>query len=319
MFNFYVQGVGEKTGKRRRHHYYAKDESHAREMARDDGTVIEDIGLDPGPPTERQLKYATDLKIDIPDNISCEELNFVFDLYQDGDTLATDRHRSFAKLYGIDTYKYIGKEALFHLIMETLVVPGREYELLSWFTFRVYLHLVQGEQDVPIKDPRHWSIEETANILILDEKAVRLVKDYMNCTLIWFGQYTAPDGQVYSGDSKKTYLYRTVSKLLKEKIEFPSKKKSTKNKNTISLPDGEILEFPIKWRGKLLTESDFHILGSYNYYGLRISKILGGVVGALAGNMSSGLLWGVLGFFAGWFLGGYAGKTAGAFWYDVTH
>ena len=77
---FDVVGHGRDSGRKRHERYRAENEAEARQMADDKGTVVESITLVPEPPaTDRQKKYATDLKISFPDDISSEAISLLID------------------------------------------------------------------------------------------------------------------------------------------------------------------------------------------------------------------------------------------------
>lgn len=104
-----------------------------------------------------------------------------------------------------------------------MVVPSREKELLSWFTFRVYRELVGGSDNALISGPNDPIIEEIANGLARDEKIIKSARRYEGRELIWFGEWTSPDGYVHTGGSNRTAAYKQASLLLKERARFPEK------------------------------------------------------------------------------------------------
>ena len=254
MPTFEITGKGEDTGRRRRRLYSAPNEAEARRLAKDDGTLIETVAKIPSePPTERQLDFAKDLGISIPadatkedlsnlisrkldesrldyarnrgvsipSNATKEELSDILSLKGDRDKPATERHKSFGGMYGVQFTDYIGKKALFNRIQSALSAPGREKELLAWFAFRVYRHLASGSDNAPISQPDDPLLQEIAERLIADEKIVQSVRRYEGSELIWFGEWTSPDGSYYQGGSNRTAAYKQVSALLKQQAKFP--------------------------------------------------------------------------------------------------
>lgn len=256
MPTFEITGKGEDTGRKRRRLYSAPNEAEARRLAEDDGTLIEKVTKMPSePPTERQLDFAKDLgifipanatkedlsnlisrKLDegrldyardhgvsIPQNPTQEELNDIMSLKGDRDKPATERHKSFGRMYGVPFTDYIGKKALFNRIQSTLSAPGREKELLSWFAFRVYRHLAAGSDNAPISRPDDPLLQKIAEQLIIDDKIVKSVRRYEGSDLIWFGEWTSPEGNFYQGGSNRTAAYKQVLSLLKQHAKFPVK------------------------------------------------------------------------------------------------
>lgn len=224
MPSYEIKGTGKDIGRKRRRIYTAPNEAEAKQLAEADGTLVEEVTeIPPEPPTERQLDYARDLGISIPANATKDDLSDLISLKVDRDKPATKRHKNFGRLYGLEFTNYIGKKALFNRIQAALVAPGREQELLSWFTFRVYRELAGGSDDAPISGPDDPIIKEIANELITDEKIIKSVRRYEGRELIWFGEWTSPDGYVHTGGSNRTAAYKQVSSLLRQRAKFPEK------------------------------------------------------------------------------------------------
>lgn len=224
MPSYEIKGKGKDTGRMRRRIYSAPNETEAKQLAEADGTLVEEATeIQPYPPTERQLDYARDLGISIPDNVTADYLSDLISLKVDRDNPATERHKNFGRMYGLEFTNSIGKKALFNRIQAALVTPGRERELLSWFTFRVYRELAGGSDNEPISGPDDLIIKEIANELATDEKIIKSVKRYEGSELIWFGEWTSPEGYLYTGGSNRTAAYKQASSLLKQRTNFSKK------------------------------------------------------------------------------------------------
>ncbi len=224
ILRFEIQGKGENTGRKRKRVYFALNEVQARQLAENDGTSIDKIvKLPPEPPTDRQLEYAKILGLSIPLNATKKDLTDLISLKVERDRPSTKRHRAFAKKYGIHTTDFIGKKSLFDRIQEALRVPGREKELLAWFTFRVYRSLVNGASNAPVEHPDDPIIEEIVKQLVTDKKTVASVRRYEGRELIWFGEWTSPDGCIHAGASNHTIAYKQISLMLKERVGIPIK------------------------------------------------------------------------------------------------
>ena len=227
MPRFEVEGTGKRTGRKRKRVYSAVNLEAARKMADEDQTQIERITeLPPDPPTERQLAYAKDLGIEIPTDATKADVSDLISLKTEEDKPASERHKGFAQLYHVEASRFTGKRALFDRIQSTLVHPGREKDLLSWFTYRVYRQLTSASDDAPIKGPDDPVIQEIAAQLAADEKIVKSVRRYSGQELIFFGEWTSPNGSVHTGGSNRTAAYKQVSELLREKASFPQKRES---------------------------------------------------------------------------------------------
>lgn len=228
MPNYEIVGKGRDTGRKRKRIYSAKDHKAAEALAEADGTEVLEISeLPPEPPTKRQIEYATDIDIKIPYDITKDELSDLISSTLDHDKPSTERHRSFAQIYGVECTDYLGKKSLFDRIHTVLTKPGSEKDLISWFSFRVYRELVSGSNDAPIDDPRNPIFACIAEELIKDDRIVSSIRRYNGRDLIWFGEWTSPDGYVHTGGSNRTVAYKTVTALLRERLEI--KKTSSKS------------------------------------------------------------------------------------------
>jgi len=208
MPTFRVTGRGRDTGRKRQQQYVVADEAHAKDLAEAEGTSVESIErLPDAPPTERQLAYAKDLGISVPVDASIEDVSDLIDARLHGDKPAEARHQAIAKRYRVIFTRYTGKKALFDRLMAKLIEPGREQDLMAWFVYRVYRELVGGKTDARIQSPDEPTIQDIARQLACDEAALKSIRRYQGRDLIWFGQWTAPDGVVYEGGSNQTIAY----------------------------------------------------------------------------------------------------------------
>lgn len=216
---FRVKGKTAESGKARNRQYLAKSASQAQSQAEKDGIIVnsvEEIAVQPA--TERQLAYAADLGIVIPDGISKDEISDLISLSTSDDKPSTERHRAFAEGFGLEPTQYIGKKLLFDGIWNTLEEPMRQSEMLQWFTFRVYRQLVNRSVGAPIDSPFDPVILEVAQELAKDEKAVSSIKRYEGRSLIRFGEWSTPDGSTYSGGSTRTIGFKEASRLLSARL-----------------------------------------------------------------------------------------------------
>lgn len=169
------------------------------------------------PPTERQLSYAKDLGVSVPPDASKEEVSDLIDATLNKDKPAELHLLAFAKRNGVQFTQYTGKKSIFDRLFARLCRPGREEDMTAWFVFRVYRELVGGKPNVSIRDPDAQVIRDIARQLVQDEAVVKSIQRYQGRDLVWFGQWTAPDGIVYNGGSNKTIAYKRASSILREK------------------------------------------------------------------------------------------------------
>nr|WP_321384025.1 hypothetical protein [uncultured Vibrio sp.] len=217
MPQFKVKGKGIETNRSRTRIYIAGNEMEAKEAARKDGTEPQSVELLIEEPSDRQVDYARSLGISIPEGISKTELSDLISLTVRKDKPATDRHKEFARIYSVETSKYIGKKELFDRIQNKLVSSGDAVELCSWFTFRVYRELVNGDLASEVKSPTDPKIRDIAELISQNKSMVSSIQRYVGSDLIWFGQWTAPDGFTHNGGSNRTMAYKEASRLLKER------------------------------------------------------------------------------------------------------
>ena len=216
---FRVKGKSAETKGPRNRQYLAKTEAEAISKAEADGILVSSIAeIQPQPPTKKQLEYASDLGISIPDNVTKDEISDLISTRVSNDKPSTSRHRSFAESFGLEPTQYVGKKMLFDSIWNTLKNEDRQLEMLQWFAFRVYRSLVAGAENAPIDSAFDATIIAIAQSLAKDDKAIASIKRYDGRSLIWFGQWTAPDGANITGASNRTIGYKETSRMLSARL-----------------------------------------------------------------------------------------------------
>lgn len=215
-YSYRVVGINRTTGRRRTHTYLARAESVARTFAEADALNVESVELlPPEQPTQAQLDYARDLGIDIPLEISKEDLSELIGIRTNRDKPPREELKKFAEQYGVFYPDMIGKKSLFNRIFWALKAPGREVELCAWFAYRVYRSLVGGSLLAGVQSPFEPAIQAVAEKLAAQPKVVESICQYDNgADFIWFGTWTAPDGVFLAGGSKRTVAYEEAVKLL---------------------------------------------------------------------------------------------------------
>lgn len=173
---------------------------------------------EPSPPTERQLAFARDLGISIPADATLDEVSDLISAHLEKDKPAGDNHRRIASLFGAKFTRFTGKKQLYDRIFNVVSRPTHELDLAAWFVYRVYRHLVRGAENAPITGPDHPTIQEIATQLSSDEAALRSIRRYNSEGLLFFGEWTSPNGTLYTGGSKRTAGYEKASSLLRQKL-----------------------------------------------------------------------------------------------------
>lgn len=176
--------------------------------------------LEPEPPTERQLAYARDLEISIPDHATKVELSELIEARLEGDSPAAPEVHAFAKRFGVIFTQYIGKKSLFDRLFMHLARPGREEDMTAWFVFRVYRQLFHGHKLPTITSPDDIVIRDIARMLAEEKAVIQSIRRYSGRDLVMFGAWTSPDGIDHYGGSKQTIAYKRVSELIRERVGF---------------------------------------------------------------------------------------------------
>lgn len=227
MPNFEAKGKHYETGKMLHRTYQVPTETEALHRALADGMIVEDIRLAPDePPTDKQLAYAKDLGINIPPSMIKDEISDAIAAQRGHDKPASEKHRTIAKKYGVESTQYCGKKSLFDRIFTALKADGREGDLAAWFTYRIYRNLMHGQDGGPVDTPDHPLIGEIGNDLSKFDNVIQSIKRYDGRDLIWFGEWTAPDGRTYQGGSDRTIAYKMAAAALRQRIEFPAQSKA---------------------------------------------------------------------------------------------
>lgn len=220
MPHFQITGRGRESGRKRKRTYTATDPLAARKLAEEDGTVVDEATVLPeDPPTEAQVSYARDLGLDFPVDITKAEISDLLDCHLSGDKLPSDRHRRFADWAKTEYTQYTGKRNLFDRIAASLKQQERDVDLVAWFVYRVCRHLMHGKEDHPqATGPESPLVCEVADSLAGDPKVIESVRRYDGRDMIWFGQWTAPDGAIHEGGSIRTAAYARSVELLRSRL-----------------------------------------------------------------------------------------------------
>jgi len=120
------------------------------------------------------------------------------------------RH-NYAKLLGVELPEGIAKRAGFESIFYELAQPGNELRLAQWFVWNVYRHLARHNSVLKLESPVCEEITEIAVNLVGNEKHLNSIRRYDGANLRWFGNWTAPDGMIIEGGSKRTAAFKAAA------------------------------------------------------------------------------------------------------------
>lgn len=236
MPKFTVSGVGRDTGRKRRRVIEARGEAQARALAEAESTAVESIERLPDePPTDAQIAYAQDLGLSIPVGATKQEVSDLLSAHLERDKPADSRHFAFADLYGVSYTQYTGKKSIYGRIFAALSPPGREQDLVAWFVYRVHRALVEDRDGAFVAGPDYPTIQQAAAELAKDESVLKSIRRYVGTDLIWFGEWTAPNGNVYSGGSNQTIAYKRAAALLRELL--PSDLRQSASRASAVVPE----------------------------------------------------------------------------------
>lgn len=168
--------------------------------------------------TERQLAYARDLGVQVPDGASKATVSSLISAANGYDKPARHGLLDAARSYGVVTHPAMGKREVFAAIHSKLAGPDHDVDMASWFAFRVYRNLVHGSDDAAIDHPGDPKLIAVAHELAAQPSVMRSIRRYESRDVIWFGTWTSPNGALLQGGSNKTVAYKTAAGLLRPLI-----------------------------------------------------------------------------------------------------
>lgn len=197
--------------------------------ARDYKDYSSDWKLPRDVPTQRQLDYAKDLGVKVPQNATREEVSDLISFASSNDTVPSDLDRQHAGLYGVQYTQYTGKEKLYENIFIELSAQGRERDLCAWFAYRVYRQIVQHKEQVPITSPDDPIIKEIASELATEPSALQSIRRYSGTGLLQFGSSTC-----LNCGSNRTISYKKAAAFIQDKLGIQVQKQPRTAKHDVS-------------------------------------------------------------------------------------
>jgi hypothetical protein len=186
-------------------------------MAAADGLDIQSVEHLPStPPTVDQTQEALQLGIEIPSEISSDDLRALVNRVLYWDKPARRDHKEFAEETGVFFVDEVGKKQIFRLIFRELTSPGKEFELCSWFAYRVYRDMMKGSPVAEVTSPFDPRIKQVADELVVQKRVVDSIRRYSGEDLIWFGTWASPDGHMHTGGSNRTIAFQETTDLMRE-------------------------------------------------------------------------------------------------------
>jgi hypothetical protein len=240
MPRYSISGKNKQTGRKRTRVYDARTETHARTMAEVEGTEIESvIAIPSDQPTERQLAYAKDLGIQVPSDVSKQEVSDLIDRCVNEDEAPDSESLILAERYEIHFTRFTGKREIASRIYRILNAPGKEAQLLAWFAFYVSIHLNRRKDHRPFQDPDDPFIQRIAIELAKEAAVVKSLRRYTDSDLREFGMQVEKTEDALSyrqGTTTRTIAFKRTVEKLSEYAAMPASLSSpvSMQKNAVS-------------------------------------------------------------------------------------
>jgi hypothetical protein len=223
-----VRGVFSQTKRKRRTIIHAKSSRQATLKATEQGFIepIEIVEIPHESPTERQITYAIDLGIHIPQDASKEDVSALLSRKLDYDSEPNPGLLEFADERGLFFSKYIGKKILYNKIFRELDIRDR----IAFFAFSIYRYL---------SDDRHANLDTSpfndkfylfADQVVTEESFIKSLNRYEGKDLRYFGKaQILEDGYIIEtyGGSVNTIAYKKTVKFLNEEFILPETRTRT--------------------------------------------------------------------------------------------
>jgi hypothetical protein len=197
--------------------YRGFDEEEIRILALErDRIIVKWIEVRPEiPATAAQRRRLAELGRDCPPEMTVREAGDLLRSLLSGDRPVGEALRARALRLKIETTPHAGRRQVFDAVFRRLCQPGREQELVAWFTYRVYRTLTADDLRVLIREPEHPVIGRIADYLLQDEAVLTAIRQYRHGReLIRFGRFIGDNGLVEIGGSMGTIAYQRAKACL---------------------------------------------------------------------------------------------------------
>lgn len=224
--HYSVAGKHKDTGRKRTINISAISLEQCKEKAADEGILepYEITEYPPSLPSERQLAYAKDLGIKIPENATFKDISALLDRKQQVDNLDPQQGLiDYANAREFEFSKYIGKKALYNLIFYKL--SGKDK--IAFFIFCVYRWLSDDRESNLDTHKYKDKFYELADKLTNDDKFVKSMNRYEGEEIRFFGALTSTNGEISFGGSTETIAYKTASEILCKDLNLKNRKVKT--------------------------------------------------------------------------------------------
>ena len=190
------------------------------------------------PATEKQIKYAIDLGIKFPKDITLEEMSQLLDRHLSKDSSAPQWLIQYMVGLGLNATKYMGRRNAYNWIWNHYKKNNEDLSMAIWFVLQVCRHKMSKNWDNPKESGLNSEqIRLIAEKLIINPKVIASIKRYEGENLDEFGEHQNLDGSFSTGGSKGTIAYKTAHELITQELDLPKKvkRKAVKNSKFIKL------------------------------------------------------------------------------------
>ena len=162
------------------------------------------------PATEKQIKYARDLGLKFPQDVTIGEISDLLDRRLSRDKAPSSEHLQMADAFGVEYTDFTGKRDLFGRIVRAADATSTT-ELCRWFAFRVCRDMQKNEAMPMLADLTDSALYRVAEELAADESVVRSIRRSAETDpFIWWGTFTTDDGRSLTGGSRNTKAYKAA-------------------------------------------------------------------------------------------------------------
>ncbi|MBA4302894.1 MAG: hypothetical protein C0424_01580 [Sphingobacteriaceae bacterium] len=226
---FQVKALFLATNRKRNITISAKDESDVKEKLHTMGYIepFEIQELPPEPPTEAQLNYANNLKIQVPSDATKEDLSALIQKSLDHDSDPNPDLIEFANEMGLHFSKFIGKKSLYSFIFHNLELKDK----IAFFVFSIYRWLSDDRKGNLSKHQHKEVFYEFANQQLSNNQFLKSMTKYSGSELRFFGLIKFDDGGESYGGSENTIAYKTCAEFLNHKFGVKKSKTITLKSN----------------------------------------------------------------------------------------
>ena len=181
----------------------------------------------PEPPSEKQLKYASDLGAIVPLNASKDDLSIIIPKKLDRDSDPNPGLIDYANHHKLIFSEYIGKRALYNRVYGSLPTKDRA----AFFIFSIYRWLTDDRRSNLEIHPHRQIFFDFALQVLDNEKIITSINRYSGDNIRFFGKIIQSNGKEILGGSTNTIAYKAACEYLETTLKISTNKKIHRFKN----------------------------------------------------------------------------------------